>query len=150
MNSSNSASKISSIRQCSCIAASIFLCFAALTPLMAQVSRYGEKETGPSNDKPPAILNGVGVAQRLNEQLPLDLTFTDDMGKPVQLGSYFGKMPAILALVYYQCPMLCSEELNGLTGALKMVNEIPGRDFNIIVVSIDPSEGTNLAAEKKL
>jgi protein SCO1/2 len=132
------------------MAASMLLCLAALTPsLVAQVSRYGEKETGPSNDKPPAILNGVGVAQRLNEQLPLDLTFTDDTGKPVQLASYFGKMPAILALVYYQCPMLCSEELNGLTGALKMVNFVPGKDFNIIIVSIDPSEGTNLAADKK-
>jgi protein SCO1/2 len=128
----------------------MLLCLAALTPsLVAQVSRYGEKETGPSNDKPPAILNGVGVAQRLNEQLPLDLTFTDDTGKPVQLASYFGKMPAILALVYYQCPMLCSEELNGLTGALQMVNFVPGKDFNVIIVSIDPSEGTNLAADKK-
>ena len=131
-------------------AATVFLCLVALTPsLMAQVSSYGEKETGPSNDKPPAILNGVGIAQHLNEQLPLDLTFTDDMGKPVQLASYFGKKSAILALVYYQCPMLCSEELNGLTGALQMVDEVPGRDFNIIVVSIDPSEGTNLAADKK-
>ena len=149
-NSSSRANKTSSIRRRSRIAASRLLCLAALTPsLVAQVSRYGEKETGPSNDKPPAILNGVGVAQRLNEQLPLDLTFTDDTGKPVQLASYFGKMPAILALVYYQCPMLCSEELNGLTGALQMVNFVPGKDFNIIVVSIDPSEGTNLAADKK-
>ena len=55
--------------------------------------------------------------------------------------SYFGKRPAILALVYYQCPMLCSEELNGLTSALQMVNYIPGKDFNVIVVSIDPTRG---------
>lgn len=145
-----SSSSAMSIRKRSRAAASLFLCLAALTPpLVAQVSRYGEKETGPSNDKPPAILNGVGVAQRLNEQLPLDLTFTDDTGKSVQLASYFGKMPAILALVYYQCPMLCSEELNGLTGALQMVNFVPGKDFNIIIVSIDPSEGSNLAADKK-
>ena len=73
---------------------------------------------GPSNDKPPSILNGVGIEQHLNTQLPLNLTFTDDAGKQVALGSYFGKRPAILALVYYQCPMLCSEELNGLTSAL--------------------------------
>ena len=117
--------------------------------LLAQVSSYGDKETGPANDKPPAILNGVGVAQNLNTQLPLSLTFTDDQGQHVPLGSYFGRKPAILALVYYQCPMLCSEELNGLTGALQMVDEVPGRDFNIIVVSIDPSEGTDLAAAKK-
>jgi protein SCO1/2 len=101
------------------------------------------------SDKPPAILNGVGIAQRLNEQLPLGLTFTDDQGKQVQLASYFGKRPAILALVYYQCPMLCSEELNGLTGALQMVNFVAGRDFDVIVISIDPTEGTDLAAAKK-
>ena len=118
------------------------------TPLMAQVAGYGDKQMGPANAK-SQILNGVGIAQHLNQQLPLDLTFTDDAGKQVQLGSYFGSKPAILALVYYQCPMLCSEELNGLTGALQMVDEVPGRDFNAIVVSIDPSEGTDLAAAKK-
>jgi protein SCO1/2 len=117
--------------------------------LVAQVSSYGDKQMGPTNDKPPSILDGVGIAQHLNQQLPLNLSFTDDAGKQVMLSSYFGKRPAILALVYYQCPMLCSEELNGLTGALQMVDEIPGRDFNVIVVSIDPTEGTDLAAAKK-
>ena len=126
------------------------LCAALLAPLLAaQVSGYGDKQLAPISDKPPDILNQVGVAQRLNEQLPLSLTFTDDAGKQVQLGSYFGKRPAILALVYYQCPMLCSEELNGLTGALQMVSFVPGKDFNVIVVSIDPTEGTDLAASKK-
>jgi len=130
-------------------AAGVALC-AAFTPLlMAQVSRYDEKQMAPVSDKPPAILNKVGIAQRLNEQLPLALTFTDDEGKQVQLASYFGKKPAILALVYYQCPMLCSEELNGLTGALQMVKLEPGKDFSVIVISIDPSEGTDLATSKK-
>jgi len=129
-------------------AAAIMLSFAA--PLVsAQVSSYGDKQMGPSNDKPPSILNGVGIEQHLNTQLPLNLTFTDDAGKQVALGSYFGKRPAILALVYYQCPMLCSEELNGLTSALQMVRYVPGKDFNIVVVSIDPTEGTDLAAAKK-
>jgi len=146
MQSSNSSKRI---RRPGHVLAAAFLCLVALTPsLRAQVSRYDQKEMGPTNDK-PTILNGVGIAQHLNQQLPLDLTFTDDAGKQVQLGSYFGKKPAILALVYYQCPMLCSEELNGLTGALRMVDEVPGRDFNVIVVSIDPSEGTDLAAAKK-
>jgi protein SCO1/2 len=126
------------------------LCAALPAPsLMAQVSSYGDKETGPVNDKPPSILGGVSIVQNLNAQLPLSLTFTDDQGKQVELASYFGRKPAILALVYYQCPMLCSEELNGLTGALQMVDEVPGKDFNVIVVSIDPSEGTDLAAAKK-
>ena len=122
---------------------------ASVSGLWAQVSGYGDKATGPVNDKPPAILNKVGIAQNLNAQLPLSLTFTDDQGQQVQLSSYFGRRPAILALVYYQCPMLCSEELNGLTGALQMVNFVAGKDFDVIVVSIDPSEGTDLAAAKK-
>ena len=128
-----------------------FFCAVSVSPvlMMAQVSRYDEKQMAPASDKPPAILNGVGIAQNLNQQLPLSLTFTDDHGQQVQLAQYFGKRPAILALVYYQCPMLCSEELNGLTGALQMVNFVPGRDFDVIVVSIDPSEGTDLAAAKK-
>jgi protein SCO1/2 len=115
----------------------------------AQVSSYGDKQTGKVNDGPPALLNSVRIDQHLNTQLPLNLAFTDDAGKQVQLANYFGQRPAILALVYYQCPMLCSEELNGLVSALEMVRYVPGKDFNIVVVSIDPSEGTDLAAAKK-
>jgi protein SCO1/2 len=127
----------------------LVLCLAASAPsLLAQVSSYGDKEAGPT-DKPPSLLGGVGIEQRLNEQLPLNLTFTDDAGHLVPLSSYFGKRPAILALVYYRCPMLCSEELDGLTSALKMINFVPGKDFQVIVISIDPSEGTDLAAAKK-
>lgn len=132
-----------------CAGAGIVLAPALIsTPMSAQVSGYGDKQMGPANEK-SSLLSKVGIAQHLNEQLPLNLTFTDDTGKQVQLGSYFGSKPAILALVYYQCPMLCSEELNGLTGAMQMVDEVPGRDFDVIVVSIDPSEGTDLAASKK-
>ncbi len=128
----------------------IVLCIAfKATALRAQVSSYGDKETGSTSDNPPALLNGVGIAQRLNEQLPLNLAFTDDAGKPVLMGDYFGKRPAILALVYYRCPMLCSEEMDGLASALQMVRYVPGKDFNIVVVSIDPTEGTDLAAAKK-
>jgi protein SCO1/2 len=131
-------------------AGALSLCLAAVSPaLTAQVSSYGDKQMGQTNDKPPALLDGVGIAQRLNQQLPLNLTFTDDAGKQVALGSYFGKRPAILALVYYRCPMLCSEEMDGLTSALQMVKYVPGKDFNIIVISIDPTEGTDLAAAKK-
>jgi protein SCO1/2 len=126
------------------------LCASLLTVAShGQVSAYGDKQMSTVADRPPDLLNKVGVAQRLNEQLPLSLVFTDDQGKQVSLSSYFGQRPAILALVYYQCPMLCSEELNGLTGALEMVDMKPGKDFNVIVVSIDPSEGTDLAASKK-
>ena len=130
-------------------AGGFLFCAVASPALMAQVSSYGDKQMGPPNDKPPALLDGVGIAQHLNQQLPLNLTFTDDAGRQVALSSYFGKHPAILALVYYRCPMLCSEEMDGLASALQMVRFVPGRDFNIIVVSIDPTEGTDLAAAKK-
>ena len=122
---------------------------AMTTPASAQVSAPGDKQIGPSNDRPPAILDKVGISQRLNGQLPLALPFVDETGKAVRLGDYFGKRPAILALVYFQCPMLCSEELNGLTASLRMVKLTPGKDFDVIVVSIDPTEGPALAAPKK-
>lgn len=135
-------------RRAGLIVAATFLSLAA--PItFAQVSGYGEKQAGQTGDQAPSVLNGVGIQQNLNTQLPLSLTFTDDAGKQVPLANYFGKKPAILALVYYQCPMLCSEELNGLTSALQMVRYTPGKDFSIVVVSIDPTETTALAAAKK-
>jgi protein SCO1/2 len=117
---------------------------------LAQVSSYGDKTEGQNRgDQLPQVLQHVGVAQHLNQQLPLDAQLVDDTGKTVRLGDYFGKHPAILTLVYYNCPMLCSEELDGLSGALEMVHLTPGKDFDVIVVSIDPSETPELAAKKK-
>ena len=127
-------------------AVSALLCgFAA-----AQVSSYGDKEEGPnSGNQLPTVLQRVGVEQHLNQMLPLDAQFVDDTGKAVRLGDYFGKRPAILSLVYYNCPMLCSEEMDGLASALEMVRLTPGKDFEIVIVSIDPSETPQLAARKK-
>ena len=127
-------------------AVSALLCgFAA-----AQVSSYGDKEEGPnSGNQLPTVLQRVGVEQHLNQMLPLDAQFVDDTGKTVRLGDYFGKRPAILSLVYYNCPMLCSEEMDGLASALEMVRLTPGKDFEIVIVSIDPSETPQLAARKK-
>jgi protein SCO1/2 len=117
---------------------------------VAQVSSYGDKQTGEnSGDQLPQVLQRVGVTQRLNQMLPLDAQFVDDTGKTVRLGDYFGKRPAILSLVYYNCPMLCSEEMDGLASALMMVHLTPGKDFNIVIISIDPSETPQLAARKK-
>jgi protein SCO1/2 len=131
--------------------AAILACILLLCmPLFAQVSSYGDKQEGENvGDELPQVLQKVGVSQHLNQQLPLDAKFVDDTGKSVTLGDYFGKKPAILALVYYNCPMLCSEELDGLTSALMMVHLTPGKDFNIVIVSINPSETPQLAAKKK-
>lgn len=117
----------------------------------AQVSPTGQKQMDePAEDKLPALLNGVKVEQHLNQQLPLDAQFVDEAGQPVTLAKYFnGKRPAILAMVYYKCPILCSEELKGLTGALEMVSYQPGKDFDIVAISIDPTETPTIAASKK-
>jgi protein SCO1/2 len=118
--------------------------------VFAQVSSYGDKQSGDNaGDQLPQVLQRVGVAQRLNQPLPLDAAFVDETGKAVKLGDYFGKHPAIVSLVYYTCPMLCSEELDGLTGALSMVHMSPGKDFEVIVISIDPSDTPEQAAKKK-
>jgi protein SCO1/2 len=130
----------------------VALCCALLTAplLFAQVSSYGDKQMGENTgDQLPQVLKNVAVAQHLNQQLPLGATFVDDAGKTVKLGDYFGKHPVILSLVYYNCPMLCSEELDGLSGALEMVNLKPGKDFEIVVISFDPNETPAMAAKKK-
>jgi protein SCO1/2 len=133
------------------LAAAGVLLFMCLAGAHAQVSPTGEKQMGePSDEKLPTLLHGVNVEQRLNQQLPLDAPFLDETGKTVKLGQYFdGKHPAILALVYYKCPILCPEELRGLTGALEMVSYQPGKDFQIVVVSIDPTDTPKVAASSK-
>jgi protein SCO1/2 len=123
---------------------------AAAMPGLGQVAPYGEKTMGdPAQDHLPDVLNTVKIDQRLGQQLPLDAQFRDETGKAVRLGDYFGKVPVILSLVYYQCQILCMEDLNGLVGALEMVNLTPGKDFQIVIVSIDPAETPAIAAAKK-
>jgi protein SCO1 len=125
-------------------------CVLFAVPALAQVSSYGDKQAGQNaGDQLPQVLQRVQVTQHLNQQLPMDAVFVDDTGRSVRLGDYFGKHPAVISLVYYNCPMLCSEELDGLTSALEMVRLTPGKDFDIIIVSIDPSETPALAASKK-
>ncbi len=81
--------------------------------------------------------------------MPLDLPFTDENGRDGTLGDYFGKRPVILALVYYECPMLCTQVLNGLVTALGVMNFEPGREFDVVAVSFNPREGPGLASQKK-
>lgn len=131
------------------LAAALF--FAMSLPGYGQVSGYGDKTMGENRgDELPTVLQRVQVTQHLDAQLPLNASFVDETGTPVTLGKYFdGKHPAIISLVYYNCPMLCSEELDGLTGSLEMVHLKPGKDFQIVVISIDPTETPGLAAAKK-
>jgi protein SCO1/2 len=95
------------------------------------------------------ILKQAGLDQRLDAQVPLDITLVDEDGHDVKLGAYFGKRPVVLALVYYECPMLCTQVLNGMYASLLTMNLDAGRDFDVVVVSFDPKETPALAAGKK-
>ncbi len=135
------------------VAGALALLLGLFPAAHAQVSGYGDKQTGESyGNELPAVLKGASVDQHLNRQLP-DVPFVDETGKPVMTGDYFGAAgngkPAVLALVYFNCPMLCSEELDGLTQALAMVHLDPAKDFNVLVISIDPADTPAEAARKK-
>lgn len=97
----------------------------------------------------PNQLQEVGIDQKLDEQVPLDLQFLDESGDPVPLSQFFGRKPVLLTLVYYECPMLCTMVLNGVVRSLKAVNLDVGDDFEIVTVSINPREGADLASSKK-
>jgi protein SCO1/2 len=109
----------------------------------------GMTEPGQPTSARPGILSKIAIDQRIGQQVPLDLPFVDDNGKETKLGDYFGKRPVVLALVYYECPMLCTQVLNGLVSALGTMNLQAGRDFDVVAVSFNPKEGPGLAAQKK-
>jgi protein SCO1/2 len=97
----------------------------------------------------PPALREVGIDQRLDEQVPLDLVFRDEHGTPGPLRRHFRGKPVILSLVYYECPMLCTLVLNGLVSALGVLSFDVGREFEVVTVSFDPAETPALAAAKK-
>jgi protein SCO1/2 len=100
----------------------------------------------------PDALQKVGIDQKLGEQLPLDTPVTDESGKTAKLGDYFNSgRPVIVAFVYYECPMLCNEVLNGLTGSLKGISLDAGKDFDVVAISFDARENDkpDLAKNKK-
>ena len=119
----------------------------AAVPARAQA--YKDRQAAVAASVLPPGLRNVGLNQKLNEQVPLDLRFHDEAGRELPLSSYFGRKPVILALVYYQCPMLCTQILNGLVISLRGMSLESGRDFEVVSVSIDPSETPELAARKK-
>lgn len=127
--------------------------------LLVSIAAFSQPSQGPPQPSsmrnpggktflPPA-LEGVGIDQKLDAQAPLDLVFRDEYGRQAPLSSYFGERPVLLALVYYQCPMLCTQVLNGVEMSLKAVSFNPGRDFEVVVVSFDPRDTAELAEAKK-
>jgi protein SCO1/2 len=100
--------------------------------------------------KLPKALEGVGIDQKLDQQLPLNAQFQDEAGRTVTLGSFFHGKPVLLAPVYYRCPMLCTQILNGMVGALKAVSFDPGRDFEVVAFSFDPRDTPETASAKRV
>ncbi len=103
----------------------------------------------PEKDTRPLLLQKVSFDQKLGAQLPLDLKFRDEYGRTVALGDYFGKKPVILSLVYYQCPMLCTQVLNGMVSAFLPLSFSAGREFEVVTVSFDARETPQMALAKK-
>jgi protein SCO1/2 len=136
------------------------ICFAALaslvlvaTPLAAQMTGaplagYRREAAAPASAV-PAPLREIGFDQRLDQPLPLETPFSDEEGREVRIGQYFGSKPVVLGFVYYDCPMLCGQIVNALTSTLRTMSLDAGRDFEVVLVSFDPRETPELAARKK-
>lgn len=108
-----------------------------------------KQEPGATASSVPAPLRQIGFDQNINERLPLDARFRDEQGRDVRLGDFFGKRPVVLAFVYYDCPMLCTQVLSAMTSTLGVLSLNPGTDFELVLVSFDPREKPELAAKKK-
>ena len=130
------------------VAGAVLLACASAV-VWAQAAPKGELGQAPPNQK-PSILDHVGIDQHLNQQIPLDLNFVDEHGQPVLLRQYFDQKPVIVSMVYFQCPMLCSQVLSGLTFTLNGMPDFNvGREFNVITVSFDPRDKPQDAQENK-
>jgi protein SCO1/2 len=129
----------------------IFACclLAVVLPSRGDYEPFSQTPTAPPRMKPD-YLKGIGIEQRLGQQIPMDLVFKDETGKSVKLGDYFdGRRPVVLTLVYYGCPMLCTLVLNDLTRGMNGLNLNAGDDYQIVTVSFDPKETPAMAADKK-
>jgi len=129
------------------VAALLLTAVVALAPVAARAG--AQPAVGQPAAAQPEALRGVGIDQRLDQQVPLDLVFNDENGRAVTLGSLLHGKPVILNLVYYRCPMLCTLVLNGLLSAMKALPFDAGKEFDVFTVSFDPEDTPALAAQKK-
>lgn len=127
----------------------IVVCCLLMFFLGSAFAQYG---SGPAADPTPnpTVLDSVGIDQKIGDVVPLGLTFQDESGQDVQLSSFFqDNKPVILVPAYYECPMLCTQVLNGLLMGLRPLSLTAGVDFTIVTFSIDPGEGADLALAKQ-
>lgn len=132
-------------QKCLAALATTFVALALASSAAAQLASDPMQSVGIS----PDLLKQVGMDQNLNQPIPLNLAFRDENGKTVQLSEYFGQKPVILTLVYYNCPMLCTQVLNGVESGLKELPIDIGKQFNVVTVSIDPTDTHVLASVKQ-
>lgn len=119
----------------------------ACVPLALAMSSCGLQAASRPNQ--PPNLNGIGIDQKLNAQIPLDTVFRDESGASVPLRTFFGKKPVLLMPVYYRCPMLCSQILSGVVAGLRPLSLKPGRDFEVLAISFDPADTPAQATLKR-
>lgn len=133
----------------SCLPLTLALTFTSARPASAQ-GFYRQPEAPKASGQQVDVIKDVDFEQKLDAQLPLDTTFVDDSGRAVRLGDYFHHdKPVVLALVYYECPMLCTQVLNGMVTSLKVLRASAGHDFDVVAISFNPKEGPGLAHAKK-
>lgn len=142
--------------------ACLFLCSVWMVLLFAAPAAFAQAPPGPSSPlygaRPsmgepstglPTALKEIRIEQKLDQQLPLDLSFRDESGQEVKLGQYFGKKPVVLAFVYYECPQLCTQVLNEMVKSFRVLPFQVGNEFDVVTVSFDPRETSALATAKK-
>lgn len=122
----------------------LFFCGSGLT-----AQQMDDHPMGSAAQVPPKYLKDAGLVERLNQPLPLDATYTDDAGRQVRLAEYFHHRPVAMALVYFRCTMLCPQVLHGMAQSLRGVGFTPGKDYDIVIFSIDPMDTPKDATEAK-
>lgn len=128
----------------------IFVLGVLLAAAAQSFAQAAPDNIGPASSSLPPILQNVTFRPELNAQMPLDVPFTDENGKSVQLGEYFHQQkPVLVAFVYYGCPMLCTQLEQGVVGSLRMLSFNPGRDYDVVFVSFDSRDTPALAMAKK-
>jgi protein SCO1/2 len=127
---------------------------SALTVVNAQMAAGPaaagyKQEPGLVSTALPRALREIGFDQNIDQRVPLDTTFRDEAGRTVRLGDFFGTRPVVLVFAYYDCPMLCTLVINGLSSALGVMSLNPGKDFEIVTVSFNPRDTPASATAKK-
>ena len=128
--------------------AGVALALTFLAPAWAQ-QYSADKPMGAMAQSTPAFLKKAGINQNLSQQLPLNDRFVDSSGTEVPLATYFQQRPVVMALVYYKCRMLCPQVLSGMAKTLRQVEFTPGKDYDVVVASIDPADTSSDGAAEK-